>query len=475
MNINKFINQYKFRITNKMMQLSKHTKIGIFAGAIGCILLGTVFVLTTSTGVYSLTIAGENVGYIADKSIIHDAMKDITSDYADGKDTIDVDETSIVCKKTNLDKKDIKALTVKEVENKLIASGICTMKGWSVNIEGKNIVAVQSKEEAKQILTDVKNYYTSKDSTVMSATFKEKVRITQAAINIAATLKPNDAVTFIITGEKDPKVYTVKEGDTLWGIAAQNGMSVSELQNANPGFDPNQLKIGQQVNLFAVKPYLTVETKELISSTEKIDFNTVFEETNSLYKGETKVKTPGVYGSKEISSEVIKENGVITASKVIDSVLTAEPQNQVALKGTKTKPETLYVASRGQNRSVSVAATGNEIVAYAKKFIGVPYCNGGTSPNGFDCSGFTQYVYSNFGGNLPHSSASQYNYGSAVDKSQLQPGDLVFFASSSRISHVGIYVGGGKFIHSPQSGDRVKISSFSTSNLRYCGAVRITT
>jgi cell wall-associated NlpC family hydrolase len=277
----------------------------------------------------------------------------------------------------------------------------------------------------------------------------------------------------ILTGQKAVKTYAVKDGDTLWDIAAANGMSIAELQNANPGFDPNKLKIGQQLNLVALKPYLTVETKELITAAEKIDFKTVYEETSSLNKGQVKIKTPGVYGSKQVSSEVSKENGVVVAANVVSSVVTAEPQDQVALKGTKSGA--LYVASRGGGRSVSVDASGSEIVAYAKKFIGSPYVHGGSSPSGFDCSGFTQYVYSHFGGSLPRTASGQYSCGSFVDKSDLQPGDLVFFTPSSgasRISHVGIYVGGGSFIHSPQPGERVKVSSFSTSNLRYCGAVR---
>ena len=217
----------------------------------------------------------------------------------------------------------------------------------------------------------------------------------------------------------------------------------------------------------------------MIASAEKIDFNTVYEETNSLNYGEIRVKTAGVYGTREVSSEVTKENGVATATKVVNSVVTAEPQNQVALKGTKVA--VLYTARRGSSagRAVSVAASGNDIVAYAEKYIGVPYRHGGTTPEGFDCSGYTQYVMEHFGGDLPRTTSGQYSSGIRVEKSQLEPGDLVFFkpsAGSSSISHVGIYVGGGKFIHSPQPGEDVKISDLSNSyNVQhYYGAVRVT-
>ncbi len=102
------------------------------------------------------------------------------------------------------------------------------------------------------------------------------------------------------------------------------------------------------------------------------------------------------------------------------------------------------------------AASGQDIVSYAKKFLGTPYVWGGTTPSGFDCSGFVQYVYKNCAGiSLPRTSQAQINVGTPVSRSQLQPGDLVFPSTG----HVGIYVGNGQMIHSPQTGDVVKISS----------------
>jgi peptidoglycan DL-endopeptidase CwlO len=98
------------------------------------------------------------------------------------------------------------------------------------------------------------------------------------------------------------------------------------------------------------------------------------------------------------------------------------------------------------------------VVGIAMRYLGTPYVWGGASPAGFDCSGFVMYVYAQVGVSLPHSSYAQYGYGSAVSQGDLQPGDLVFFDG---LGHVGIYVGGGSFIHSPHTGDVVKISSMS--------------
>jgi cell wall-associated NlpC family hydrolase len=97
-------------------------------------------------------------------------------------------------------------------------------------------------------------------------------------------------------------------------------------------------------------------------------------------------------------------------------------------------------------------------VGIAMQYLGTPYVYGGASPSGFDCSGFVMYVYAQIGVSLPHNAAAQYGAGTPVDRSQLQPGDLVFFDG---LGHVGIYVGGGSFVHAPHTGDVVKISSMS--------------
>ena len=112
------------------------------------------------------------------------------------------------------------------------------------------------------------------------------------------------------------------------------------------------------------------------------------------------------------------------------------------------------------------------VVGIAMQYLGTPYVWGGSSPGGFDCSGLVMFVYAQMGVSLPHHAADIYNYGVPVSRDQLQPGDLVFFDG---LGHMGIYIGGGQFIHAPHTGDVVKISSLSDSwyAATYVGAKRV--
>jgi cell wall-associated NlpC family hydrolase len=107
------------------------------------------------------------------------------------------------------------------------------------------------------------------------------------------------------------------------------------------------------------------------------------------------------------------------------------------------------------------SGSANAVIANAKQYLGVPYVWGGSTPSGFDCSGFVSYVYRSVGINLPRTSSAQQNVGTRISLNQLQPGDLVF--KDSPAYHVGIYIGGGQYIHAPQTGDVVKIAPFNPS------------
>lgn len=220
-----------------------------------------------------------------------------------------------------------------------------------------------------------------------------------------------------INTPKTNAVYIIKKGDTLWQIALTYGVSLDELLEVNPGLNQDKLMIDQQINLPLASAVKEPDSSSAVEALENQD-------------NPTDTETPAV--------------------------------------------------SRGGGRTTSLSCTADEFVEYAEELLGVPYAYGGASPEGFDCSGFTQYVAAHFGGDLPHSSYEQYSYGISIEKEALQPGDLVFFGTSGdskKIGHVGIYIGDGKFIHAPQAGGTVEISNLSNVyfDQYYYGAVRMDT
>ena len=134
-------------------------------------------------------------------------------------------------------------------------------------------------------------------------------------------------------------------------------------------------------------------------------------------------------------------------------------------------------SSKTKKSSKKSKTTGADIVAYAKKFLGCRYVYGTAGPKTFDCSGFTSYVYKHFGISLSRTSGAQASNGRKVEKSDLQPGDILIYRDSanSKVGHVGIYIGGNQFIHAANPRKGVIITSMSDSyySVRYVGARRV--
>ena len=161
---------------------------------------------------------------------------------------------------------------------------------------------------------------------------------------------------------------------------------------------------------------------------------------------------------RSVRSEIVHLRAVERARQL---ALARQVREQQAQQALQPPVASFGVSAPAASQPVTVAAPSSQysgVVGIAMRYLGTPYVWVGASPSGFDCSGLVMYVYSQVGVSLPHSSYAQYAAGVPVSYGDLQPGDLVFFDG---LGHVGIYVGGGNFIHAPHTGDVVKISSLS--------------
>jgi cell wall-associated NlpC family hydrolase len=201
----------------------------------------------------------------------------------------------------------------------------------------------------------------------------------------------------------------------------------------------------------AASNQLVVTTTERISETASIPFETEIREDRTLAQGGTRVLQQGRSGRRERIYSVTRHNGTETDRILLTDTIIREPVVHIKVRGTRAPaPAAATTTSRG-------TARGSEIVAFAREHLGKPYRYGSAGPDAFDCSGFTTYVFRHFGISLPRTSAGQGSAGRAVSKSDLMIGDLVLFKTSprdSRIGHVGIYIGGGNFIHAASGSSR---------------------
>lgn len=210
--------------------------------------------------------------------------------------------------------------------------------------------------------------------------------------------------------------------------------------------------------------------------------STSSEELDSLSKNDKVVITGKIDGWYQI--KLNGKTGYVSAKYISDTkikdtkIKDTTSRSGSTIKQEEVTPMDVEETTQKEEKATTTSKSNTSVVEYAKNYLGCKYVAGGSSPTtGFDCSGFTSYVYKNFGVSLSRSSKGQINDGVAVSKDELQPGDIVVFNNSgnSAIGHVGIYIGGDSFIHAANPRQGVVITSLSSSyySKRYVGARRV--
>lgn len=268
--------------------------------------------------------------------------------------------------------------------------------------------------------------------------------------------------------------YTVQPGDSLWKIARSHNTTVDKLKACN-GLTSDRLQIGDRLkisgNPTSSAPTGLTGVQNQVSQGGQDSAAGVY----VVSSGDSLWSIARRHGMTV--NELISWNGLHSDKLQPGDKLTVKKKSagtgQPTPAPTSTPSSPVEVTT---SRGIGDTNLVRDIIATANQYLGSRYRYGGSSPKGFDCSGFVMYVFSHHGFNLPHSSRSQATLGSAVGKAELQAGDLVFFKTggSKRINHVGIYTGDGKFIHaSTNRGITIDTVNSGTYNQCYCCARRV--
>ncbi len=309
---------------------------------------------------------------------------------------------------------------------------------WIVKIGKKTVAVFSSESSAKKVIKNVKNHYVVEGAEVQSikcspamAVEKKTYRVSEAP----KVSKVNDTVDYILSGTKKKTIYTVKSGDSAWGIAEKHGFTVRQLAEMNDTKDIATLFPGDELKLYETKPMVTVTTTQLLTSEKRIKYQTVTETSSEVLKNTTVIKQEGAYGKKQVTELVTCENGKIVHSEVQESKVLKPSKKKIIVKGTGILP--------APPNGSTYQGDGQAVANYALKFVGNPYVYGGSSlTNGADCSGFVLAVYKHFGITMAHDAGVMRGYGKEVSLAEALPGDLV-----CHYGHVGIYIGGGMIVH----------------------------
>lgn len=332
------------------------------------------------------------------------------------------------------------------------------------NQESENTVA----EEPKNIEIDVKigdKVYTKSEIQVFLRPLLNSMKIQK--------LSKNEEVTVMDVANK--WIYISVEGKTGW--IRKELVSGEKQEEKDSKEDTSKKEENKETKYINKTGYVTsdgINFREEPNTDSKIlkTFLQNAKVTILLEEGDWyKVKhndTEG-YILKTYISE--KKQQVTSRSSETREVQTSTKQEEEQVSVAKTSSESASTKATSSSK-------GNQIVELAKKYVGCSYVYGGSSPSGFDCSGFTMYLYKQFGVSLPHSATAQSSKGKKVERANLQPGDIVFFKNyrtNKGIGHCGIYIGNNKFIHASTEKTGVITSSLSSSSYssRYVTAVRI--
>ena len=352
-----------------------------------------------------------------------------------------------------------------------VSKELVTVNSNSQTTESNNQVSKNSTQENNTVAVN-----TTEEGTETSST--EEITLGEYKISENTRLK-------LIPSINATDVIELKADETVTVTEIMNGWACVETQTTKGWLRKDKLKKDEPVEETAeeVQEEQQEPAQETPIKTQYVNSTTVNvrqeANTSSTIVTTVALNTEVQVYSEENGWSKVKVNNVegYISSSLLSNSKQETSRSQSTSRRTSSTKTTTKATSQTTTQTTNVPASGNgsSIVATAKQYLGSKYTYGGSSPStGFDCSGFTSYVFKQHGISLNRTAAAQYSNGVAVSRANLQPGDLVMFGKSG-INHVAIYIGGGQIIHASTPSTGVRIDSLSTGyyNNNYVGARRV--
>jgi len=301
--------------------------------------LGLALTLTTlySSG-YSVTVDGQDIGVVADRDIVSQAIKQVeqrgtrllgTPYHVDGNVEYDF---ALTLKSELDDQKEIETYFYQQLDEVS-----ADLRKYQVTVNGVSVGTVEDQDQLNSLFDELKGRYTNENTIYSDFVDDVQVEYVYADDGLIDINQMREALTANTTGET---TYTVVKGDTFNGIAYANDMSVSDLQQLNPGVNINRLMIGDVLNVKEVIPLVSITTKEDVSYLEAVECPIEKVDDPTIYVGDTKVLIQGEPGEALVNAHVTYVNGKETERKVVSSTTLREPTTTTMAVGTKPKPRT---------------------------------------------------------------------------------------------------------------------------------------
>ncbi|SHJ13925.1 peptidoglycan DD-metalloendopeptidase family protein [Lutispora thermophila] len=305
--------------------------------ALSVIIVGiTYFVFANNA--FSVVINGVEVAKVKHKETAEEVITALKQSYEKENDVEVAFSSQISYEKVNASKKEL--LEGKALEEKLKGHLDYQVKCAVIYADDKPIATLKTKEEVDKVLSGVEQYYTKGVdlSKIKEKGFSEKVEVKEEFMDVSTVMNVEEAQNYIINGTTEVRIHKVEAGESFWSISRKYGISLEDLQRANPTANPEKIKIGQELNLVVPKSLINVKTVEEVTYTDKIPYEQKLEYSSSMYKDQTQVRVKGEYGEKEVKAEVVKINGIESERIILSENVTKEPKTQILVKGTKEPP-----------------------------------------------------------------------------------------------------------------------------------------